>query len=286
MRYASARAFRQALEDRLRHGYPRQQIPRLRKMIAFERFMARLDDNWILKGGYALQLRTDRARTTQDIDLLARPVVADDIFERLVHRLRHDMGDYFSFTMQRSPADLNLGGATRFRVTSRVDGRVFERFQLDVGTGDPIVEDVEYLDTPDLLSFAEIARVTVPCYPVSQQLAEKIRAYTQEYASGRSSRVKDFVDMILLGELGELTGKSVIAAIEASFAAADVRVAPAALPPPPQNWLRPFRRLAGEVGLAESDLDAAYATLQQFIDPVLNGSAASSQWQPETWMWK
>ena len=82
MKYGSSRAFRQALEDRLRRDYPRNQIPRLRKMIAFERFMARLNDNWILKGGYALQLRTPKARTTQDIDLLAQPAVAERIFRQ------------------------------------------------------------------------------------------------------------------------------------------------------------------------------------------------------------
>jgi hypothetical protein len=72
MKYKSSRAFRQALEDRLRKDYPRHQIPRIRKMIAFERLMARLGEHWILKGGYALQLRIENARTTQDIDLLAQ----------------------------------------------------------------------------------------------------------------------------------------------------------------------------------------------------------------------
>lgn len=84
MKYPSARAFRQALEDRLRTHYPKEQIPRLRKMIAFERFMARLDERWILKGGYALQLRTDKARTTHDIDLLAQQIAPEHIFESLL----------------------------------------------------------------------------------------------------------------------------------------------------------------------------------------------------------
>ena len=75
MKYSSAPAFRQALEDRLRSENFPQQLPRLRKMIAFERFMARLDDRWILKGGYALQLRTEKARTTQDVDLLALEII-------------------------------------------------------------------------------------------------------------------------------------------------------------------------------------------------------------------
>ena len=67
MKYSSPVSFRQALEDRLRTQYPPHRIPRVRKMIAFERFMAHLDERWILKGGYALQLRTASARTIQNI---------------------------------------------------------------------------------------------------------------------------------------------------------------------------------------------------------------------------
>lgn len=179
MKYASARAFRQALENRLRRDYERQHIPRLRKMIAFERFMARLDDTWILKGGYALLLRSDRARTTQDIDLLAREMAANDIFENLVTQLQQGKNDYFSFTMERSPLRLNLDGALRFQVSSRVDGRIFERFHVDVGTEDNVLDPIEYLEPPQLLSFAEIVTDPLPCYPVTQHLAEKLHAMLQ-----------------------------------------------------------------------------------------------------------
>jgi hypothetical protein len=63
MKYETGGAFRQALEDRLRvqsasSGSP---LVRIRKMIAFERFLARLftdqPNTWVLKGGLALQLR-------------------------------------------------------------------------------------------------------------------------------------------------------------------------------------------------------------------------------------
>lgn len=43
MNYTSAQAFRQALEERIRQDYQGKDIPRIRKMIAFERLMARLD---------------------------------------------------------------------------------------------------------------------------------------------------------------------------------------------------------------------------------------------------
>jgi len=46
----------------------------MQKIVAFDRFLARLmrlqPDRWILKGGFAIQLRlVDKARTTKDIDI-------------------------------------------------------------------------------------------------------------------------------------------------------------------------------------------------------------------------
>ena len=77
MNYQSGTAFRRALENRLRTKSVQSGTPlvRLRKMVSFERFLARLlhhqPEQWIIKGGFALQLRMgDRARATKDIDLL------------------------------------------------------------------------------------------------------------------------------------------------------------------------------------------------------------------------
>ncbi len=78
MKYNTSRDFRQALETRIRNISLETEMPlvRLRKLVVFERFLIRLvhiqPDKWVLKGGYALQLRLgDRARTTKDIDLLS-----------------------------------------------------------------------------------------------------------------------------------------------------------------------------------------------------------------------
>lgn len=79
MRYETASALRRALEDRLKERSQRDGavLARLRKQVAFDRCLARLvqvaQDQWALKGGFALQLRmSDRARTTRDIDLAWR----------------------------------------------------------------------------------------------------------------------------------------------------------------------------------------------------------------------
>jgi predicted nucleotidyltransferase component of viral defense system len=74
--YESPGAFRSALETRLRNSSLERGIDleRLRRETALERMLARLfvsdDPPWLLKGGYALELRlADRARSTLDLDI-------------------------------------------------------------------------------------------------------------------------------------------------------------------------------------------------------------------------
>ncbi|MEO7144903.1 MAG: nucleotidyl transferase AbiEii/AbiGii toxin family protein [Bryobacteraceae bacterium] len=51
-------------------------LQRLRRQVAFDRFLARLfrgaNTNWVLKGGYAMELRFQTARTTKDLDFTVR----------------------------------------------------------------------------------------------------------------------------------------------------------------------------------------------------------------------
>jgi hypothetical protein len=76
--YKTAGAFRAALENRLqiRARDEKTDLQRLRRQVAFDRFLARIflsgpkaDYPWLLNGGYAMELRTQFARTTKDLDL-------------------------------------------------------------------------------------------------------------------------------------------------------------------------------------------------------------------------
>ena len=112
----------------------------------------------------------------------------------LVRAALLDLGDWFGYLVQQSPrphaAD---AGGLRFAVRTLLDGRPFETFHLDVGRNDPVIEAPDNLLAPSLLGFAEIAPVAVPCYPVTQHIAEKLHAYTRPHSSGQSSQVKDLL---------------------------------------------------------------------------------------------
>jgi len=138
--------------------------------------MARLDQHWILKGGYAIQLRTERARTTQDVDLLVVEISVQDIENTFRKALEKDLGDYFVFIISKSGAVGAGEHSVRFQVISRVAGRIFERFHVDVGYTDPLLQPIDYLTPPNYLAFAQIEAASIPCYSIYQHIAEKVHA--------------------------------------------------------------------------------------------------------------
>ena len=90
MKYATPQAFERALSDRLKRQAAEQgvELDRLRKRVAFERFLARLfgrtSSRWVFKGGYALELRLGgKARATKDIDLDLPPPPVEDLLDEL-----------------------------------------------------------------------------------------------------------------------------------------------------------------------------------------------------------
>lgn len=290
MKYGTAQAFRRALEDRLkvRAGGDGARMARDRKRVVFDRFLARLLDvapgEWVLKGGFALDLRLeDRARSTKDIDL-AWQADEEQLLDTLIDAATRDLGDFFTFAIERTedPPE-RFGGAHRFRVIASLAGRTFEAFVLDAGQAAPI--DVEVLTTPDLLRFAGIEPVTVPAIPIAVQVAEKLHAYTRLYEGGRvSSRAKDLVDLALVAQMFAVDADRLRRAIEDVFAARASHEAPQTVPAPPAQWRVPFGRLAQALGL-DRDLDVGHSAVAAMLDPILDRQIRTGIWNPDARHW-
>jgi hypothetical protein len=201
--YARAGAFRQALEERLKTISREEQtdFQRLCRQVAFDRFLARLArvdrTDWILKGGYAMELRFETARSTRDLDFTLREGNNEAGLLLLQRAAVLDVGGFFTFRVGEAMIDLDAApyGGARHPVESRVDGRVFVRFHVDVGIGDVIVEPIETMAARDWLAFAEISPPCVPLIARDQQFAEKIHAYSLPRANP-NSRVRDLVPML------------------------------------------------------------------------------------------
>ena len=289
--YQTGADFRRALEERLRTRSLNSgvSLARLRKVVAFDRFLVRLiqnqPDQWILKGGFAIDLRmVNKARTTKDIDVLALAGNVD-ILTSLRSAGALDLGDWFSVrSSARRGTDQNEIGNLRYHIHSLLDGRTFEEFHIDVGVGDPVIDPVDYLEGPSLLNFSGIQSTLIPCYPVTQQIAEKLHAYTRPHLSGESSRVKDFVDILLLAGFGRIDPYRLLLAIQATFDTRNTHPIPLELPDPPVDWSRPYQKLASEVSLNFRTLEEANEAIKVFLNPLLR-SEATQLWEPDRWSW-
>ncbi|MBN1483392.1 MAG: nucleotidyl transferase AbiEii/AbiGii toxin family protein [Chloroflexia bacterium] len=284
-RYGSPQAFRHALENRLRRRAERQgvDLQRLRRRVAFERLLARLfapeQPPWLLKGGYALELRLqDRARSTLDLDLavpeeraleVLAPHQAENaaglgVYELLQEAAAREMGDGFRFYLSRPKEERSgaPGGGLRCSVEAHLAGRVFAQFHLDVGLGDAVLEQPDWVEGHALLDFADIDPARVALYPPAQHFAEKLHAYTFPWPDRENTRVKDLLDLVLLLHLGGLRPEQVRPALRATFAARRTHPLPRELPAPPESWSAAYAAQARELELPAATLPDAYAYLQ------------------------
>jgi len=130
--YATPGAFKRAVEDRLRDAAKRgDQIARKRQLLVFDRFLARavavLGDAATLKGGLALELRLERARSTQNVDLCMTGS-PDDLLAKLQAAGRLLLGDFMAFEVAPAaqPAIQNEGAqyeGLRFRAECALAGK-------------------------------------------------------------------------------------------------------------------------------------------------------------------
>lgn len=274
MRYATPRAFERALSDRLKRQAAEEgvDLDRLRKRVAFERFLARLFDQdparWVLKGGYALELRLGgRARATKDIDLDMPPPPAEDLLDELQEAAERDLGDFFVFRVG-APKPMRGAplGSLRFSVEARLAGKPFTGFALDVGQGDEPFGEAEWKEGRADLTFAGIERTRLPVYPLAYHFAEKLHAYTRPRE--RRTRVKDLLDLtVILEELADdLPPAEVMRrTIESAFDRYGTHELPRRLPPAPADWAEPFGATARDLGLTITEIDRAHEIVEEYL---------------------
>jgi hypothetical protein len=195
--YKTAQALRAALETRLQDMARRQgaDIQRLRRRVAFDRFLARLFSAepqerylWCLKGGYAMELRMHQARATKDIDLTiaasghaaAVSGETDHIRGLLLEACSVKLPDEFIFLVAESVLDLDgpPEGGSRYPVHATMSGRTFARFRVDVGIGDELIDVPQRVEGEGWFDFAGLPRPEFRMISSEQQFAEKIHAYT------------------------------------------------------------------------------------------------------------
>jgi hypothetical protein len=293
--YATPAAFKQALEQRLRTAVSleRVNLARRRQLLVFDRFLARvfaqLGERVCLKGGLVLELRLERARTTNDVDL--RCIGAP---ERIVEELRSagrlHLGDFMTFELaphSQHPVIHNDGmkyDGLRLRAECRLAGKLYgQPFGVDVAFGDPLTESGDVIVAHDSLAFARVPPPRLVVYPIETQIAEKLHAYTMPRARP-NTRVKDLPDIALLATARELDASRVRAALQRTFEYRATHPLPVSVPEAPAEWSPVYAMLAREDRLPWASLDEVLGAVRAFLDPIL-ADDASVTWSPQSWSW-
>jgi len=294
IRYANAAAFKQAVEVRLRTGSTGgYDFERRRQLLVFDRFLARLTrelgDSMILKGGLVVELRVERARTTQDVDLRLTGAPTELIM-RLRRAAELELGDSMTFTVTPDadhPEITNEGmiyDGQRYRVACTLAGKPYGNpFGLDIAFADPIFGEPDVITTADTLAFAGIPPTSVQVYPLETHIAEKLHAYTIPRPRP-NTRVKDLPDIALLAGVRDIDPRHLRAALDQTFSSRKTHTLPTSLPEPAVSWVAPYARMARQNELQWADLGTLTRAVEAFLNPVLEGTPAA-MWSPGAWAW-
>ena len=288
-----------ALDARIKETARAKSMPvgRCRQLCIFEAFIARVFDEMgsqvLVKGGVALELVLERARTTKDIDL--RMVGDATEIERQLRaagrrRLVGDDGnvvdDFLSFELRATELIKDFTapyGGTRYVVDATLGGDSYGNpFGLDVGLADAVTGSIEIVTGNKTFAFVGIAPSRFRVYPRETHVAEKLHAYSVP-RTRPNSRIRDLPDLALLSTR-TFTAVTLRSAIDATFGQRETHAVPLALAAPPPEWAEPYAHLANRDSLPWPALADAYNRARSFLDPVLGGT--TGEWDPDAAEWR
>ena len=288
--YATARALDRALSDRITNAAAssRYGVAELRRQFVYGRLLARVfshdPGHWVLKGATGLLVRMPgRARHSIDIDLFFAGEISDAL-EALRGAAAVDLGDFFTFDIERAAELAGVTAGRQLRVTAYLGDKVFDVFRVDIVVGAAMTGDPD--STPPIEPFEIPGLHNVPyrTYPIQDQIADKHAAMVDTYAGHPSTRYRDLVDLVLIATTQTIEAGSLGTALVSEH---HRRKTPptAEIVLPSEDWHDGYRKLAAEVpGFNHLDAAEAIDVVNQFVGPVLTGLTTGT-WNPEDLEW-
>lgn len=297
--YATPDALWSAVNARIRQRVktnPTMTVSNLQRQFVYDRFLARVfsagDGTWVLKGGTALLARVRSARHSQDVDLFRRTGTIDGALAEFQDAAAVDLGDHFRFVT--GAVELRQARAGRpgaMLATVKVDGyagvRKVAAFTVDLVIGSIITTDPEPL-RPDLtVRIDDLSTPDYLLYPVVDHIADKVCATFELYGAAQlpSTRIRDFVDLVVIARTQTVRAAALRIAIEAERHHRDLAAIVAW--GTPKEWSSLYARAAREVAecVEHRNYAAASGLVARFLDPVLSGAVAESTWEPNGLYW-
>ena len=249
-------------------------------------------ERFLLKGAQLMLLWLgETVRSTRDADLLGFGDLSDgslqSLFTDLCDMLVPDDGmEYLADTIRISPIrEESTYGGRRVSVQARL-GNARLHLQVDVGIGDAVTPEPEWVELPQLL---DLPAVRLRAYRPETSIAEKLE--TMVSLGLVNSRMKDYFDIYVLS-MGEAFDRGVLGrAVGDTFrrrgtglpsgVPVGLSVTFAEEPGKAAQW-RSFLNRVDAKGVPD-DLGAIVKAVAAFLWPVLiaaRGTSGAGQWPP------
>jgi len=257
---------------------------------ALERFLYRLSrsphaERFVLKGALLMVVWLgETIRPTRDGDLLG----FGDLSPRSLSTLLADVCavavepdgiEFLPESIRVAPIRREeVYGGLRATLQARL-GKARLRVQLDVGIGDAVIPEPEWLEYPGLLDFP---RPRLRAYRPETTIAEKLHAMV--VLGQANSRMRDFFDIFVLAERRRFGGRPLADAVRATFErrrtsipeSLPLALTPdfAALPGKQAQWAGFLRK--GGLASPPAELGVVVARIAHFLEPVIAAARGSS----------
>ena len=188
-----------------------------------ERYLYRLSrsqyaEQFVLKGALLmLAWLGETLRPTRDADLLGYGELADDNLARIFREVcdvevEADAVTFDDASVAVAPIRENDSYGGRRVTVHGLLGAARLRVQVDIGMGDAVTPEPQWMDYPGLL---DLPRPRLRAYPRETVLAEKLHAMV--LLGMRNSRMKDYFDVHALLREDAMDGHALASAIRATF---------------------------------------------------------------------
>lgn len=265
---------------------------------ALERFLYRLSrsphaDRFVLKGGLLMLVWLgETIRPTRDADLLglgdiSEAALAGIVTEVCGANVEADGLEFLASSIRIAPIRPEDAYGGQRATVQALMGNARLHVQVDVGIGDAVTPEPEWLEYPGLLDFP---RPRLRAYRPETSIAEKLHAMV--VLGEANSRMRDFFDIYALAQHERFDGDLLARSVRATF---ERRSTPVPQPLPlaltskfaaiegKQAQWRGFLRKNG-IGSVPAELSVVVASIAVFLAPVIAAARGESRlalaWQP------
>lgn len=239
---------------------------------AFGRLLARLftaqPEQWVVKGGFALLVRTRSARPSKDLDLAFMAGPASVGFDRLREAAALDLGDHLRFEIGDSQRLIEGNShGLRLSIKCHVGRHLLVTFPVDLVECARVALEPDWLPPVQVINLPDLPQAPAwAVWPLDQHAADKVCACLETHGGKPSSRYRDLPDLWLMATQLLPDSAGLADAIAAEAARRGLRMPSKFVVPNTTAWRNGWRQMATSCPqLRGQTFDGALTQVQRWL---------------------